>query len=56
MKSSKHIRSWIIKTLLSENQAIGIYEAEVYWKKYPQEADLIEAPQTDPVQEGLCRK
>ena len=41
MKSSKHIRSWIIKTLLSENQAIGIYEAEVYWKKYPQEAFSI---------------
>ena len=37
MKSTKDIKNWIIKTLLSENQAIGIYEAEVYWKKYPQE-------------------
>ena len=41
MKSPNHIRSWIIKTLLSENQAIGIYEAEVYWKKYPPEAFSI---------------
>ena len=37
MKSAKDIKNWIIKTLLSENQAIGIYEAEVYWEKYPQE-------------------
>ena len=37
MKSAKNIKNWIIKTLVSENQAIGIYEAEVYWKKYPQE-------------------
>ena len=41
MKSPNHIRSWIIKTLLSENQAIGIYEAEVYWNKYPQETFSI---------------
>jgi demethoxyubiquinone hydroxylase (CLK1/Coq7/Cat5 family) len=37
MNSAIHIRSSIIKSLLSENQAIGIYEAEVYWNKYPQE-------------------
>lgn len=41
MNSAKNIRSWIIKTLLSENQAIGIYEAEVYWNKYPQETFSI---------------
>ena len=41
MNSAKNIRSWIIKTLLSENQAIGIYEAEVYWNKYPQETFTI---------------
>ena len=41
MKSPNHVRSWIIKTLLSENQAIGIYESEVYWKKYPQETFSI---------------
>ena len=37
MKTDTDIRNWIIKTLSSENQAIGIYEAEVYWKKYPQD-------------------
>jgi demethoxyubiquinone hydroxylase (CLK1/Coq7/Cat5 family) len=37
MESETDIRNWIIRALLSENQAIGIYEAEVYWKKYPQE-------------------
>ena len=41
MKSEMDIRNWIIKTLLSENQAIGIYEAEVYWAKYPQETFRI---------------
>ena len=37
METETDIRNWIIKTLSSENQAIGIYEAEVYWKKYPQD-------------------
>jgi rubrerythrin len=37
METETDIRDWIIKTLSSENQAIGIYEAEVYWNKYPQD-------------------
>jgi len=37
METDTDIRNWIVKTLSSENQAIGIYEAEVYWKKYPQD-------------------
>jgi demethoxyubiquinone hydroxylase (CLK1/Coq7/Cat5 family) len=41
MDIEAEIKNRIIKTLFSENQAIGIYQAEVFWKKYPQETFRI---------------
>jgi demethoxyubiquinone hydroxylase (CLK1/Coq7/Cat5 family) len=37
MDTKAEIKNKIIRALISENQAIGIYQAEVFWKKYPQE-------------------
>jgi hypothetical protein len=37
MITKEEIRHRILKIIVSEYQAIGIYQAEVFWKNYPQE-------------------
>lgn len=37
MSAETEIRNRVLKIMVSEYQAIGIYQAEVFWKNYPQE-------------------
>lgn len=37
MITREEIRNRILKIIVSEYQAIGIYQAEVFWRNYPQE-------------------
>ena len=36
MISNAEIKKTVMKALISEYQAVGIYQAEVFWNKYPQ--------------------
>ena len=37
MNTEKIIKNNFIKTIISEDQAIGIYEAELFWKRRPKD-------------------